>query len=235
MNSKQAIQERRRKRQRQNNIIVWIMAGGVILVVGAIVYSIISTNQVVVPEVKTYQQEGLSGLGNPDAPVIIQEFSDFGCSHCASFAMETKKLIEEEFIDTGIVYLEYHSVGGMLGSAATLQAAEAAYCAGEQEKFWNYHDLIFSNQLNLFSNRASDNSKKLLQFAEILNLDLDQFETCLVNRTYQSLAAADESLARQNSISGTPSFLVNGMLLRGNQPIENFRSAIQDALDIVQE
>ena len=234
MNSKEAIRERRRKRQRQNNIIVWIMAAGVFLVVGAIVYAIISANKVVVPDVETYQQDGLSGLGDPDAPVVIQEFSDFGCSHCASFAMETKKLIEEEFIDTGIVYLEFHSVGGLLGSAATLQAAEAAYCAGEQESFWNYHDLLFSNQLNLFSNRASDNSEKLIQFAEILNLDVDQFETCLVDRTYQSLAAADENIARQNGISGTPSFLVNGILLRGNQPIENFRSAIQDALELVE-
>ena len=231
MSSKQAIQERRRKRQRQNNIILWIMGVGVLLVISAIVYAIISSNQVAVPELETYQQDGLSGLGNSDAPVVIHEFSDFGCTHCADFGLETKKLLEKEFIDTGIVYLQFHSVGGLLGSAATLQAAEAAYCAGEQDQFWTFHDVVFTNQLNLFGNRAADNSKKLIEYADILGLDLDQFETCLTGRTYQSTAADDESLARQNGITGTPSFLVNGLLLVGNQPIENFRLAIQDALE----
>ncbi len=189
MSSKQAIQERRRKRQRQNNIIIWIMGVGVLLVVSAVVYAIITSNQVAIPERETYQQNELSGLGDPSAPVVIQEFSDFGCSHCADFGLETKKIIEEEFIDTGIVFLEFHSVGGLLGSEATLQAAEAAYCAGEQEQFWTFHDLVFTNQLNLFGNRAADNSDKLIDYAEILGLDLNQFETCLTDRTYQSVAA----------------------------------------------
>ncbi len=234
MSSKQAIQDRRRKRQRQNNIIVWIMGVGVVLVVSAIVYAIVSSNQVVIPDQVSYEQSELSGLGDPNAPVVIHEFSDFGCSHCADFGLGTKKLLEEEFIDTGIVFLQFHSVGALLGSTATLQAAEAAYCAGEQEEFWPFHDLVFSNQINLFGNRAADNSSKLIEYAEILDLDLDQFETCLTNRTYQSVAAADESLARQNGITGTPSFLVNGVLLRGNQPIENFRIAIEEALQEIE-
>lgn len=231
MSSKQAIQERRRKRQRQNNIIIWIMGIGVVLVLSAIVYAIISSNQVSIPDLEAYQQSELRGLGDPNAPVVIQEFSDFGCTHCADFALGTKKLLEKEFIDTGIVYLEFHSVGALLGSAATLQAAEASYCAGEQDNFWTFHDLVFTNQLNLFGNRAADNSPKLIEYADILDLDLNQFETCLADRTYQSVAADDESLARQNGITGTPSFLVNGVLLRGNQPIENFRLVIEEALN----
>ncbi len=230
MSSKQAIQERRRKKQRQNNVIIWIMGAGVVLVVSAIFYAIISSNQIEIPELETYQQSGLSGLGDPDAPVVIQEFSDFGCIHCASFGLETKKLLEEEFINTGIVYLQFHSVGALLGSSATVQAAEAAYCAGEQDSFWNFHDLVFTNQLNLFSNRTAENSKTYLEFAEILDLDLSRFETCLVERTFQALVAADESLARQAGVTGTPAFLINGMMMRGNQPIENFRLAIEDAL-----
>ena len=230
MSSKQAIQERRRKKQRQNNVIIWIMGVGVALVVAAIVYAIISSNQIDIPELETYQQNGLAGLGDPDAPVVIQEFSDFGCVHCADFGLETKKLLEEEFINTGIVYLQFHSVGGLLGSSATVQAAEAAYCAGEQESFWNFHDLVFTNQLNLFTNRTAENSKTYLEFAEILDLDLSRFEICVVERTYQSLAAADESQARQAGVTGTPAFLINGLMLRGNQPIENFRLAIEEAL-----
>lgn len=230
MSSKQAIQDRRRKKQRQNNAILWIMGAGVVLVVAAIVYAIISSNRITVPDLQVYQQEGLSALGDPDAPVVIDEFSDFGCSHCANFALDTKKVLEEEFIDTGIVYLRFHSVGGLLGSPATVQAAETAYCAGEQGSFWNFHDIVFTNQVNLFGNPAANNTQNYLKYGEILGLDLVQFETCMTERTYRSLAADDEIFARQNGVTGTPAFLINGKVLKGNQPIENFRLAIEEAL-----
>jgi len=67
-------------------------------------------------------------------------------------------------------------------------------------------------------------------FAEILELDVDQFNTCLADRKYQSLAASDELKARENDITGTPSFLINGVLYRGNQPFENFQQAIEQLL-----
>jgi protein-disulfide isomerase len=231
MSSRKEILERRRKRQRQNDTLFWVMGAGVVLVLAAIIYAIVSSNRLTIPDLQTYQQDGISGLGDPDAPVVIQEFSDFGCSHCADFAEGTKKILEEEYINTGKVYLQFHSVGGFLNSPATLQAAEAAYCAGEQNAFWNYHDILFANQVQLFTNRNADNSDKLIDIADELDLDLGQFETCLVNRTYQSLATTDESMARQTGATGTPAFLVNGVLLQGNQPIENFRLAIETALE----
>jgi protein-disulfide isomerase len=235
MSTREQIQKRRRKKQRQNDTLLWMMGIGTLLVIAAIVYAVISSNQIEVGEIRSYQQDGLSGLGDPDAPVVIQEFSDFGCSHCADFALETKKILVEEYIDTGIVYLQYSSVGGFLQSFATLQAAEAAYCAGEQEAFWQYHDLLFLNQSSLFSNRSADNTGKLVKIAETLDLDADQFRRCLVERKYLDQAALDESLARGFGVTGTPAFLINGLLLTGNQPIENFRQAIDQALEAIAE
>ncbi|TFG49965.1 MAG: DsbA family protein [Anaerolineales bacterium] len=230
MSTKRYLDERRQKKQRQNNILVIIMAAGAVLVVGAFVLAFISNTRIEIPEFTNYEQSGLSSLGDPNAPVIIEEFSDFGCTHCADFALGTKKLIEEEYINTGKVYLVFHSVGGLLGSAATLQAAEASYCAGEQDAFWSYHDLIFTNQFKLFSNRGGDISKTLAKFAKTLDLNQDQFNTCLTERTYQELAAEDQQLAAQNGVTGTPAFLINGVLFQGNQPYENFQQAIEEAL-----
>ncbi|NQS91167.1 MAG: DsbA family protein, partial [Chloroflexi bacterium] len=230
VSTKKYLEERRQKKQRQNNILVIIMIAGVVLVVAAFVLAFISSSRIEIPEFTDYEQSGLSALGDPNAPVIIEEFSDFGCTHCADFALGTKKLIEEEYINTGKVYLVFHSVGGLLGSAQTLQAAEASYCAGEQEAFWPYHDLLFTNQFNLFANQAGDISKTLSEFAKALDLNQDQFDSCLAERTYQDLAAEDQEFASQNGVTGTPAFLINGVLLRGNQPYENFQQAIEEAL-----
>ena len=64
----------------------------------------------------------------------------------------------------------------------------------------------------------------------MLDLDTNQFDTCLAEGKYQTLTANDQTLATENGITGTPSFLVNGVLLKGNQPFENFQAAIEDAL-----
>jgi protein-disulfide isomerase len=237
MSSRKLIEDRRQKKKRKNTLLVIMMGAGLILVVAAIVIAVISTSKVnlsqrniTIPEFTENIPSDFNGLGDPEAPVVIEEFSDFGCTFCADFALETKKLLEDDYIQTGQVYLVFHSVGGMLQSSATFQAAEAAYCAGDQDALWSFHDLIFANQASLFSNRNGDISKTMTTFAEVLELDLDQFNSCLLDRKYQELTLADEKLARENDISGTPSFLINGVLYRGNQPFESFQQAIAEAL-----
>jgi protein-disulfide isomerase len=242
MSKRQFIEERRKKNQRQKALMLILMVVGVFLVVAAIVPTVISSNQVnlslndiIQPEINLPVRVDRNTLGDPNAPVVIEEYSDFGCSHCADFSLGTKKLIEQEYIESGQVYLIFHSVGGLLGSPATLQAAEGAYCAADQNAFWPFHDLIFANQVKLFQNRSGDISRTLVQFAEILELDQDQFNTCMTDRKYKDLAAQDEASARQKGITGTPTFSVNDVLLRGNLPFENFQQMIEEELAKVGE
>ena len=237
MSKRQFIEERRKKNKRQQSLMQFLMIGGVLVVVGAVLIAVISSSQVnlsqrniIQPEIDLSIQSSWNGLGDPNAPVIIEDYSDYGCSHCADFALITKHLIEEQYIKSGQVYFVFHSVGGLLGSPATLQAAEGSYCAAEQDNFWPFHDLLFANQVKLFQNRSADVSRTLEQFAEILELDLDQFNSCLSERKYKDLAADDEAGARQNGITGTPSFVINGVLFQGNQPFENFQQVIEDEL-----
>ena len=192
-------------------------------------------NDIVQPDIDLPILVDRNALGDPNAPVVIEEYSDFGCSHCAEFALGTKKLIEQEYIESGQVYLVFHSVGGLLGSPTTLQAAEGAYCAADQNTFWPFHDMIFANQVILFQNRDVDISRTLVQFAEILEMDPDQFETCLTERKYKELAVQDEISAAQQGIDGTPTFIVNGVMLRGNQPFESFQQVIEEELAKVGE
>jgi len=242
MSKRQFIEERRKKNKRQRTLMLTLMIGGLLIVTGAITAAFISSsrvnislNDIVQPDIDLPILVDRNALGDPNAPVVIEEYSDFGCSHCAEFALGTKKLIEQEYIESGQVYLVFHSVGGLLGSPATLQAAEGAYCAADQNAFWPFHDMIFANQVILFQNRNVDISRTLVQFAEILEMDPDQFETCLTERKYKELAVQDEISAAQQGIDGTPTFIVNGVMLRGNQPFESFQQVIEEELAKVGE
>ena len=237
MSSRKYIEERRQKRKRQNSMLTMMMAGGVMMVLAAVIYaSVTSSNvnlkawQIEQPAFTELDQFDLSGLGEPQAPILIEEYSSFDCGHCGNFALETKKLLEEEYIKTGQVAIIFRSVGNLEGAPALQQAVEAVYCAGEQGEFWNYHDLLFANQVRLFTNRTANISKTIGTFGEILDLNQIDFETCIAEGKYQELVNENRAAASELGISGTPSFVINGILLRGNQPYENFQTAIENAL-----
>jgi protein-disulfide isomerase len=162
--------------------------------------------------------------------VLIEEFSNFSCSHCADFALETGKLIEDEYIKTGQVALVFRAVGFLADSPAMQQAVESTYCAGEQGSFWQFHDLVFANQARLFTNRSANISRTMDTFAEMVALDIDQFNSCVAEGKYQNLVSENQAQATDLGVSGTPTFFINGVMLRGNQPFESFQQAIDQAL-----
>jgi protein-disulfide isomerase len=212
--------------------------GGSIIMVGSFIAALITSSRVNLSDInlaKLQSNQVIPGVGNalgdPNAPVLIEEYSDFACSHCADFALETKKILEDSYLQSNQVQLIYYSVGGLLGSDTSVQAAEAAYCAGDQDAFWPYHDLIFANQIELFQNPAVDITLALFQIAEALELDQEQFAACLSESKYQEQVAQDELNARQRGVTGTPSFFINGVMLRGNQPLEVFQQMIEEELD----
>jgi protein-disulfide isomerase len=107
--------------------------------------------------------------------------------------------------------------------AGALPAAEAARCAGAQGVFWEYHDLLYLS--------VPDFSREdLVRYAGRLNLDRDAFTTCIDSHKFRKDVEADVAEGRAIGLRGTPSFLINGALLFGAQPIEAFREAILEAL-----
>ena len=108
-------------------------------------------------------------------------------------------------------------------------SAEAAYCAGNQGRFWDYHDLLFENQAG--ENQGAFSRKNLLKFAETIQLDLNQFSDCLNNGKYTEQVNQDQMDAQSSGIQGTPSFLINGTLVEGAQPYQIISSVIDAELE----
>jgi len=105
-----------------------------------------------------------------------------------------------------------------------LPAAEAAQCAGDQGKFWEYHDRLFANQQAL-------QDADLKKHAVDLGLDAEKFNACLESGKHKADIQADMAAGQKAGITGTPAFLVNGRFLSGAQPFESFKAIIDDEID----
>jgi protein-disulfide isomerase len=173
--------------------------------------------------------EGYPYLGSPDAPVKMYEFSDYFCGHCAHFALDTAPLIEQEYVNTGQVQyiVQYYA----LGMDARLSVVEAGACAADQGRFFEYQRELFSQQQQLGQTPVDQWGDLLLGYAQQLGLDVDVFGSCWEQAPHQEQILASIDAARQKGVGGTPAFLINGELVVGNQPYEQFQAIIEQALD----
>ena len=157
--------------------------------------------------------------GDPKSAVMIVEFSDFQCPYCRQ-AEQTLKDVMAKYREK--VSLAYRDLPlSQIHPQAEL-AAEASRCAGEQGKFWEFHDQLFSAS-NL--QRAA-----LLDYARGLKLDEKQFESCLTSERYKTEVEKDSQEGTQAGLSGTPGFFVNGIPLSGAQTLDTFVGLIEEEL-----
>ncbi len=161
-------------------------------------------------------------LGDENAPVTIVEFSDYQCPFCGRFHQETLPQIKSQYIDTGKVRLVYRDFPLSFHPEAT-PAAIAANCAGEQGKYYEFHDKIFENQ-------ASLGSVSYKQWATELGLDINKWETCLSDPNQAAEIRADFNDGGSYGVQGTPAFFVNGKLVSGAQPFGVFQQLIEAEL-----
>ena len=140
-------------------------------------------------------------LGNADAPITIVEFSDYQCPFCKRHSTNTLAALKASYIDTGKV--RYVFRGFPLDSIHPYarKAAEAAHCAGDQGKFWDMHDVMFTNQGELMQ----DNLKG---FARDMKLDVDVFNACLDGGKYAKTVEADVAAGSAAGVTGTPKFFI---------------------------
>ena len=132
----------------------------------------------------------------------------------------------QSYIDSGKVNLVYkHSA--FLGQES-VWAAQAAECAADQGKFWEYHDLLFDKQNG--ENVGTFTKDKLIGYAKDLGLDSAKFNPCLQNDATLQRVMSDVNEGRAVGVTGTPTFFINGKPLVGAQPVEVFQSAIKAAM-----
>lgn len=132
----------------------------------------------------------------------------------------------ETYIKTGKVKLVYKHAA-ILGQES-FWAGQAAECAADQRKFWEFHDLLFAKQSG--ENQGAFNKDKLIGFATELKLDIKTFSDCLNNDKTLSRVQQDTAEGQRIGLRGTPHFLINGQALVGAQPFEVFQQAIDQAL-----
>lgn len=133
--------------------------------------------------------------------------------------------LRTEYISTGKVRFAYKHFA-ILGPESN-RSAEASECAAEQDKFWEYHDAIFADQV---SNRSTLTNGKLVDVATELGLDSPEFSACLDSGRNTSLVTQESLSIQSLGVRGTPAFLVNGVFISGAQPFEVFQQVIEEQL-----
>jgi protein-disulfide isomerase len=169
--------------------------------------------------------------GDANAKVVVEEFADFQCPYCGDFHARGEPRLWEEYIRTGKVRFIFRNYpvldGGDMNGESHL-AALGALCAGEQGKFWKYHDYLFENQTA--ENSGGFTSPHLLEFAVTLDLNGSSFGDCLRSRRYQSVLDNDLQLGRDSQLQGVPTFFINGRVILGYNE-RDFFGAIDNALE----
>jgi len=237
LSKRQARREEIRRREQRGRLIgIGLISIVAIFVAFLIIYpnfkpvgAITTPKALVRPNVK------FNAAGNPDAPVRIDEYSDFQCPYCANFYKNDEAQLMDTLVTDGTVYFVYNTFGEFIGSESA-SSAEAAYCAGDQEKFWEMHDILFSNQAG--ENAGAFADRRLVAFAQNLGLDMNKFNTCFNGNAYKDLITKNGKDGTAAGVKATPSFVlsytVNGQvktkLIEGAQPVDTFKKEVQTAL-----
>ena len=167
-------------------------------------------------------ENGSPVMGNINAPITILEWGDYQCTFCYKFHQNTLDIINEDFIKTGKVKIIFKDFP--LNGPDSKLAAEASYCAQDQEKYWEYHDQLYKNWGGERTGWITRES--LTKFAETVDLDIEKFNKCLDDHKYENKVDLLYAFGKEIGIDATPSFLVFNdekiIKIRGNQPLEVF-------------
>ncbi len=191
----------------------------------------------------THPNANDNNMGDPNAPIKIEEFSDFQCPYCERFHTDTEPLLRQYYIDTGKVLFTYRSMGNWVSrnvggtSTESQDAALAAYCAGDQNKFWEMHAMLFGNVKGEDVGSFTDKRLKAIA-AKVNGLNIDQFNSCYDSGKFKDRVQQDLADGTAAGVTGTPAFLmsyvVNGQtktkLIEGAQPFNVFQQDIEAAL-----
>lgn len=209
-----------------------LMLGGVVLLILAVVVGAI----VAAGRSSNVDQDGLTiashqpvpnaepfgrAWGPADAPIKIEEYIDYQCPACGAYGREIEPEVVAAFAATGKVRYEIHNFP--FEGAASQNAAEGAYCAAEQDRFWPMHTSIFLNQPQGRSTTGVFSDAQLVAIAGRLSMDTAAFKQCLTKDTYVPRVQSDYDQATALKIQSTPTFIINGQSFVGIQQVDDFR------------
>ena len=246
MSKRQEIRARRRREQIRNRIIIilLVIVGALLVAFALIIPSIQNATKVanatktaenftpppvltITPKVFNTQVDGRH-LGDPNAPVKVDVYSDYRCSACLGFSQNMEPVIIQNYVETGKVYYNFHDyivIDNHDGTDASLRSANAALCANEQGRFWDFHDTLFANQVTEDAYLFTD--ARLTTMAQNLKLDMAAFDQCFQARKYAGDIQKDIEQAIALGVTFTPSVFVDGALVKNYNQVPQ---AIDDIL-----
>jgi protein-disulfide isomerase len=238
------------QQERRNRLVMigLVILGAVLLVFAVVWPQLRPIAEVVAVDPGTHPNAKDNSMGDPNAPIKIVEFADFQCPFCERFHKETEPLLRQYYVDTGKVQYIYRSMGNFVsdniarGKATTpttesQDAALAAYCAGDQNKFWEMHAYLFANALG--EDAGSYTDKRLAAIAEKAGLNMDQFNNCYSSGKFRDRVQQDFQDGQAANVTGTPGFIitytVNGETktdrIDGAEPFSTFQQKLETALN----
>ncbi len=224
MGRKQEFKERRRKvAARNKTVAISVIVVAAVSIVAAVVGRNIlgSGRGEVTPAATLASRPATNGtsMGDPAAPVKLDVWEDFQCSACLYFSQNEEPQIIERLVATGKVYYTFHMYPFIDGGEGESQdAANAAMCASEQGRFWDYHDTLFANWIG--ENAGAFTPLRLTAFAERIDLDMTAFNSCFQARKYADVIQKDFEAGKQRGVQSTPSIFVNDARVVSRQNVD---------------
>lgn len=158
--------------------------------------------------------EGVSA-GDPSAPAKLLVFNDFQCPACGSFAAQVTPFLKAEYVESGKLHLVYQDFPLTSIHPHAFLAARAARCAGEQDRYWEYYNVLFGRQSS-WSTRSRAPVGEFEDYAAEVGLDREAFGSCLRSDRYADVVTANMQLGERLGVSGTPTLILNGRRVEYN-------------------
>lgn len=221
-----------------NRFTPWLLvAGSVVLLLASIAYANRDRSSSTTSSTSSFLEVANQSMviGDKDAPVKMVEYADPLCPYCAKFSNEVKPELIKNYINTGKVRLEYRPMAYL--AADSTKASEGMFCAAEQNKFWEFHDLAYQKTWSDFYSQNKGPSEvdlfragKINSLAEEAGLSIGEFTDCMTSGKYTNEVQQQSSKAQAMGITGTPKFYINDQEYTGFAPYSVVKATIESQL-----
>lgn len=168
-------------------------------------------------------------LGREDAPIVVVDFSNYLCGFCQQHALNVLPRLKAEYVDTGKVRYLFRDFP-FPGQDQVIRAGEAAACAAEGGRYYEYHEALFRAAQAWGNLRGQALDRYLVDLAGQLGLDAGAFQSCLASGRMRQGVLADQKAATDLGLTGTPTFFIAGEKRTGFMPYEEWKSLLDQAL-----